>query len=94
MKCLEEQENKNVIVRKIEQYMNEIAKLRKDLNMDIPDTGYENVPLCSAEWALRYKVEEYRILYSYKLKLFEQAVPKSHFPHFTSSENQKYILAL
>jgi hypothetical protein len=28
--------------------------------VDIPVTGYENLPLCNVERALRYKVEEYR----------------------------------
>jgi hypothetical protein len=28
--------------------------------MEIPVTGYENLPLCNVERTLRYKVEEYR----------------------------------
>jgi hypothetical protein len=36
----EEQENKNVIVIKIEQYLNEIAELRKVISVTVPVQFY------------------------------------------------------
>jgi hypothetical protein len=48
----EEQENKNIVIRKIE--------LSKALSMEIPLSDYENLPLCDVERTLRWKVEGYR----------------------------------
>ncbi|PNF26068.1 hypothetical protein B7P43_G06395 [Cryptotermes secundus] len=56
----EEQENKNLIITMIENYLKEIADLSKDLNQEISVNGYENLPLCNVERILRCKVEEYR----------------------------------
>jgi hypothetical protein len=36
--------------------------------MEIPVTGYENLPLCHVERTLRYKVEEYRKIKESRLR--------------------------
>lgn len=56
----EEQENKNIFIRKIEQYLQEMSELSKALSMEIPVSDYENLPLCDVERTLRCKMEGYR----------------------------------
>jgi hypothetical protein len=36
--------------------------------VEIPVTGYENLPLCDVERTLRYKVEEYRRIKDSRLR--------------------------
>ncbi|XP_021935767.1 protein regulator of cytokinesis 1-like isoform X2 [Zootermopsis nevadensis] len=56
----EEQENKDLFVTKIEQHLEEISELRKDLNMEISVPEFENLPLCNIERTLRHQLGECR----------------------------------
>jgi protein regulator of cytokinesis 1 len=64
----EEQGNKIMFIRKIEQYLQEMSELSKALSMEMPVSDYENVPLCDVERTLRRKMENFRNIKDLRLK--------------------------